>query len=302
DSARSFARGFGEPDGTVLVVDAKGVQSGGNSLATSELCPKYVDTQGANQTAIWNALHLPNIVRRLGRYVEGVELTTSDIELIPELCGFETQILNKPSPFCEIYKETEFKRYEYSQDLRFYYGTGPGSDVPATLMMPHLNATATLLLNGPGYKYPTGFTPPPIVVSYTHEHQINELATALGVFNTTGPLLPEQMRGNRRYVVSRIFPMAGRIAFERMTCSTKPKSTVHVRVRVNDAVYPLVECQNGPGKMCPLADFGNLVKEKVDKAGDFLKRCGLSPNQSLSGGRTTIYWKTNYPWIKPVRP
>lgn len=53
DSARLFARGFGGPNatalGTVYVVNPKGAQAGGNSLATSDLCPKYVDTSGANQ-------------------------------------------------------------------------------------------------------------------------------------------------------------------------------------------------------------------------------------------------------------
>ncbi|KAG8745066.1 hypothetical protein FRC10_008918 [Ceratobasidium sp. 414] len=276
DSARFFARGFGGRNatilGTVLAVDPKGTRAGGNSLATSELCPKYIDTEGADQVAVWDDLHVPNIVRRLQKYVKGVDLTASDITLIPHLCGFETQILNKLSPFCEIYTEPEFKRYEYRQDLRYYYGTGPASGLPGTLMLPYLDATATLLLNGPGYKYPNGFTPPPVIVSYTHDNQINELATALGVFNTTGLLSPDQMRGNRKYVVSRIFPMAGRIAFERMTCSTTPKPTVHVRVRVNDAVYPLDECQNGPGKMCPLVDFGKVVKKQVDSAGDFITR------------------------------
>ncbi|KAG9085307.1 PHOsphatase [Ceratobasidium sp. UAMH 11750] len=279
ESARFFARGFGGENatnlGTLLVVDAKGTKSGGDSLATSELCPRYVDTQGANQTAIWNNFYLPGIVQRLERYAQGVNFTTGDVLLMSSLCAFETQILDKPSPFCGIrmLAESEFqRRYEYSQDLRYYYGTGPESGLPATLMLPYLEATAILLSNGPGYKYPTGFTPPPIVVSFTHDHQINELATALGVFNTPGPLLPDKIKSNRRYVVSRIFPMAGRIAFERMTCSTTPKPTVHVRVRVNDAVYPLIECQNGPGKMCPLEDFENIVKKKLDDAGSFLKR------------------------------
>lgn len=55
DSARLFARGFGGPNatalGSVLVVDPKGTQAGGNSLALSDMCPKYVDTSGANQVS-----------------------------------------------------------------------------------------------------------------------------------------------------------------------------------------------------------------------------------------------------------
>lgn len=221
---------------------------------------------------------------------------------MPYLCGFETQILGKLSPFCDIFTESEFKQYEYRQDLRYYYGTGPGTDLPSTLMLPYLNATATLFLNGPGYTYPTGFTPPPIIVSYTHDNQLNELATAIGVFDTTGPLPANKIQSNRLFISSRINPMAGRIAFERMTCTSQSKPGTYVRIRVNDAVYPLKECQGGPGKMCPLAQFGQVVKAKVDKAGDFMTRCGLSPSQTISNGQTTIFWNTTLPWITTVRP
>ncbi|KAJ1301344.1 hypothetical protein OPQ81_003744 [Rhizoctonia solani] len=297
DSARLFARGFGGPNATMLgkvyVVDPKGPQAGGNSLATSDLCPSYVDTAGADQTEIWDSIYLPPILKRLQRYIKGVNITMY-------LCGFETQITGKLSPFCDIFTQLEFKQYEYRQDLRYYYGTGPGTNLPSTLMLPYLNATATLFLNGPGHTYSTGFTPPPIIVSYTHDNQLNELATAIGVFNTTGALTPNKMQNNRLFISSHINPMAGRIVFERMTCTKKPG--VYVRIRVNDAVYPMKECQNGPGRMCPLAQFGQLIKNKVDKAGDFMSRCGLSPNQTVSGGRTTIFWDTKLPWITTVQP
>ncbi|KAB5592683.1 hypothetical protein CTheo_3883 [Ceratobasidium theobromae] len=309
DSARLFARGFGGPNattlGTVYVVNPKGTQAGGNSLATSDLCSNYVDTSGANQTAVWDSIYLPPILKRLQKYIKGVNITTSDISIMPYLCGFETQILGELSPFCDIFTESEFKQYEYRQDLRYYYGTGmycPGTNLPSTLMLPYLNATTTLFLNGPGHTYPTGFTPPPIIVSYTHDNQLNELATAIGVFDTTGPLPPNKIQSNRRFISSHINPMAGRIAFERMTCTSQFKSGVYIRIRVNDAVYPLLECQNGPGKMCPLTEFGQIVKAKVDKAGDFMTRCGLSPNQTISNGETTIFWDTNLPWITTVRP
>ncbi|QRV99140.1 histidine phosphatase family containing protein [Ceratobasidium sp. AG-Ba] len=288
DSARLFARGFGGPNattlGTVLTVDPKGIQAG---VGVDCCMGQYL---------------LATDPQASPKYVKGVNLTTSDISIMPYLCGFETQILGQLSPFCDIFTETEFKQYEYRQDLRYYYGTGPASGLPATLMLPYLNATATLFLNGPGHTYSTGFTPPPIIVSYTHDNQINQIVTALGVFNTTGLLPPNSMLANRRYISSRINPMAARIAFERMTCSSNPKSGLYVRIRVNDAVYPLLECQNGPGKMCALADFGRVIKAKVDQAGDFMARCGLSSSQTLSNGQTTIFWDTKLPWIKPVQP
>lgn len=99
---------------------------------------------------------------------------------------------------------------------------------------------------------------------------MNELATALGVFTPAQPLSPSKMDSNRLFISSRINPMAGRVAFERMTCG----GGVYVRVRVNDAVYPLKECQSGPGKTCELKAFGKVIKAKVDKAGDLIARQG----------------------------
>lgn len=97
---------------------------------------------------------------------------------------------------------------------------------------------------------------------------MNELATALGVFTPLQPLSPSNIDPNRLYISSRINPMAGRVVFERMTCG----GGVYVRVRVNDAVYPLRECQSGPGKTCELKEFGKVIKAKVDKAGDLMTR------------------------------
>ncbi|CAE6361180.1 unnamed protein product, partial [Rhizoctonia solani] len=109
DSARLFARGFGGPNattlGTVYVANPKGAQAGGNSLATSDLCPNYVDTSGANQIAVWDSICLPPILQRLQKYINGVNLTTSGISIMPYLCGFETQITRELSPFCDILTE-----------------------------------------------------------------------------------------------------------------------------------------------------------------------------------------------------
>ncbi|CEL56821.1 hypothetical protein RSOLAG1IB_12011 [Rhizoctonia solani AG-1 IB] len=116
DSARLFARGFGGPNattlGTIYVVNPKGAQAGGNSLATSDLCPKYVDTSGANQTAVWDNIYLPPILKRLQKYIKGVDITTSDMSIMPYLCGFETQITGKLSPF---YITTELVQEQTSQ-------------------------------------------------------------------------------------------------------------------------------------------------------------------------------------------
>lgn len=49
---------------------------------------------------------------------------TTDVQIFPYLCGFETQITGKQSPWCSTFTAAELNEYEYAQDLRYYYGSG----------------------------------------------------------------------------------------------------------------------------------------------------------------------------------
>ena len=113
------------------------------------------------------------------------------------------------------------------------------------------------------------------------------------------------MDPNRLYIGNRFTTMRGAIGFERLdcavsasssnssdllplsqrTCSSKTKTpsfatstTSHtfIRVLLNDVVYPVPGCQNGPGYSCLLDDYVNFVGNKYNNSGNWAQNCGVT--------------------------
>ena len=129
DSAITYARAFGGPNATttgkIVILNSTYPLSGGNTLATSDNCPSYIDNSGGNYTSTWAGIYIPQIKARISKYITGnFTFANSEVALIGYLCGFETQILGRRSQFCDVFTEEEMRDYEYAQDLRYWYGTG----------------------------------------------------------------------------------------------------------------------------------------------------------------------------------
>jgi acid phosphatase len=137
----------------------------------------------------------------------------------------------------------------------------------------------------------------------------------LGIFDNQPPLSSTVRNDSRIYVSSRINPMAGRIAFERITCDTTSVASAllenrgtanaanqtFVRIQMNEVYYPIPSCMDGPGFSCLLSTFANMAAQQTLAAGDFATRCGLT-NQPPGEGVTTIYWQLNLPWEVTLSP
>ncbi|KAA8895040.1 putative histidine acid phosphatase [Sphaerosporella brunnea] len=302
DSARLFAHGYAGPNASavveVKVVDADKPSALANSLAPSNLCQLYVDDSSA-ETDVWDNVYLPPILKRLRRYDPASVLTTDDLSLFPYLCGFETQITGTRSPFCAVFTKQEIEKYEYRQDLRYWYGNGPESGLAGTMMLPVLKAVTELLEDGPGVSYNgtkgTEFTPNPLVVAFTHDGQINQLASVVGVFDGHPTLPAGKMLDGRWYVSSRITPMRGTVALERMVCGKER----YVRILLNDAVYTVPSCKSGPGGSCPLERYVKLVDKRIEAAGSFSKRCNATEGEE-SG--KSFFVDADAEWVSVVKP
>ncbi|KAF2220450.1 histidine phosphatase superfamily [Elsinoe ampelina] len=308
DSARLFARGYLGPNSSLAdihVVTASQPSALGNSLATSDQCPTFKDTSGSPKTTTWDAEYLPKIIRRLNRMIEGgFELNATDVPKLPYLCGFETQITGRRSPWCDVFKESEILDYEYRQDLRYYYGTGPGAGNNASVMLPVLQGVVDVLTAGPGVtaKRTNGSDAvlPRLLVAFTHDNQINEVASITGVFDEQRPLNPSRRDDRRIYISSNINPMRGTVTFERLNCDGQ----INVRVRLNDAVYAVPSCSSGPGSSCPLADYASLVKRRFEAAGQFGQFCNVSQDKVIKSptGGVTFFTDLTLPAIRVVKP
>ncbi|CAK7220422.1 hypothetical protein SCUCBS95973_004148 [Sporothrix curviconia] len=315
-TAKLFVHGFLGVNATnlghvVSVTSTGGVDAIGNSLGPSDSCPNFVDSSGGTYFTNWSNVYIPPIQERLQSLITGnLTLTATDISQMPYLCGFESQITGRVSPWCGIFTDKELEYYQYSNDLRYYYGVGPGTDLPATMMLPYLNAVAGLLQQGPDEFNGTAadgstFSPPKLMVSFLNDGQLNELITASGVHDAQTALSDTEMDPKRLYIGNRFTTMRGTIGFERLNCAVSPSTgnssalpplsqrpctsktttptfkesstnNTFVRILLNDIVYPLPSCQNGPGYSCLMDDYVKYVAAKYNKSGNWADNCGVT--------------------------
>ena len=157
--------------------------------------------------------------------------TESDILFFPYLCGYESQITGRLSPWCGVFNDAELLNYQYSQDLSYFYGVGPGSDGAATkVFLPYLDELMSLLMEGPGQQGtgPNGkFTVPNLIMSFLNDNQLAQLTSILGIFGRD-KLPIDGYPGAHPYDISHFITMRGTVAFEVLNCSPsapKPSST-----------------------------------------------------------------------------
>ena len=95
-------------------------------------CPNAED--GTRERDEWLNVFAPPIVERLQKLAPGAKVTTHDIHRLLALCPFETVAFERPSPFCELFTDEEFRAMEYYGDVEKYYKTGcVASQCPSTL-------------------------------------------------------------------------------------------------------------------------------------------------------------------------
>ena len=307
DSARLFARGYLGPNATdlgkVYAINQTDPRSIANSLAPSDLCTNYSDDPAGNSTT-WADVYLPPIVERINKRLSGLAFNTSDITRFPYLCGFETQITGKRSPWCDVFTEEEILQYEYAQDIRYYYGVGPGTDLESNLMLPFITAIIERFTDGPNATYTnhnqsTSFRPGPLIATFANDGQINQIVAGTGVFESQEPLPIDRLLTDRIYKASNISPMRGTVGFERLNCGS---DGLFVRIKFNDAVYPVAKCQTGPGKSCPLADYRDLIDKKSAAFGDWQQRCGNDNSTRVPNAKTTFLEDLGLPFMYVVKP
>ncbi|OHE99622.1 histidine acid phosphatase [Colletotrichum orchidophilum] len=344
-TAKLFVRGFLGTNATLLgdvvSVTSRGFVAGiGDSLAPSDMCPAFQDTEGGDYVTAWNDVYIPPILARLQALIKGnLTLTQSDVSQIPYLCGFESQITGRLSPWCDIFSDDEFLQYEYFQDLRYYYGVGIGTDIPKTMMTPYLNALMDIFAQGPSVtgkrEDGSAFNLPKILVSFLNDGQLNELVAASGVFEEQQPLSNTQKDDGRLFVTSRFTTMRGTIAFERLNCAkpangrngnstsvsqrsrpnrksscTQPsppnhgsQNSTYIRIRLNDAVYPIPNCISGPGSSCPLEDYKQYVATKLETQGNWIQNCKVTtPGAPTQVKGASFYTDLSSPWLSHVAP
>lgn len=115
------------------------------------------------------------------------------------------------------------------------------------------------------------------------------MMSALDVINDAQHLPTTHIAHDRKWRKSQVSPMGGRVIFELLSCSSNGAAqdapAKFIRLNINDGITALPDCNSGPGKGCPLADFAARTKRKGEEVEDFKELCGLPED---AAGRITF--------------
>lgn len=97
---------------------------------------------------MWANMYIPPIVNRIDSLLEGLEFNSSAVVLFPYLCGFETPITGRRSPWYDAFTEQTILQYEYDQNIRYWYRTGLEIHLEDNLTLPFLTDLVQVFING----------------------------------------------------------------------------------------------------------------------------------------------------------
>ena len=87
-----------------------------SSLDPWEACPNAnndIANIGIDAAGNWSQIYLKDTVSRLQTYISGVELDTSSVFSMQELCVYETVALGY-STFCDLFTDEEWEGFDYA--------------------------------------------------------------------------------------------------------------------------------------------------------------------------------------------
>lgn len=279
DSAERFSQGFH----TAKVANGKvndaqypydiviiSENTGSNNTLDHGLCSTF---EASNTSHVvqhtFASTFIPAITARLNAGLPNANLTDQDAIDLMDLCPFETVASpgGRPSLFCALFTEDEWKQYDYYQTLGKYYGYGPGAPLGPTQGVGFVNeliarltakpvvdhTTVNQTLDANPATFPLGMS---LYADFGHDNDMTAVFAALGLYNST-PLLTEtevmtveEMNG---YSAAWTVPFAARAIFEKMQCEGEAEEMV--RVLVNGRVLALEMCGGDAFGKCPLSRF-----------------------------------------------
>ncbi|KAM7207926.1 putative histidine acid protein [Naviculisporaceae sp. PSN 640] len=287
-SAQALVRGFELEDNTINVVSIyESKESGADSLTPYKSCPAYSSSAGSEQSSVYQKKFTKPIVERLNALAPEFDFTADDVYGMMELCGYES-VTRGSSPFCsrDLFSPDEWLAWEYTEDIRYHYNVGYGSNVAGVFGLPWLNATANLLLAA------NSSSTQDLYFSFTHRELPPAVIVAMGLFNNSAfggtadsinDTMPLQRINHRRaWKSSHILPFLGNIAIERLECTGSYgfDDGEYYRVLVNSAPQELPYCNDGPGTTCSRDGFSAYVQERAAMFGGFSEKCGVEYDNS----------------------
>ncbi|PYI06530.1 acid phosphatase [Aspergillus sclerotiicarbonarius CBS 121057] len=256
ETAQKFGEGFFGNDSystkAALNIISESSSQGADSLTPT--CRKQDD----NAQNICNSMpyYLPQFdaaADRLNAQYQGLNLNWTDVVSLMLMTAYELNTRSS-SDWIDVFTTDEWVSFSHIWNINFYYCSGPGNSYMRAVGALYINATLTLLNEGPS----SGS----LFFNFAHDSNITPIITALGIATPSTPLPTDRVSFHSPWKTEDIVPMGGRLTIERLNCTSSalaPAGTF-VRLVLNEAVVPLQECQNGPGYSCPLNNYTEFVR------------------------------------------
>ncbi|THH02813.1 hypothetical protein EW145_g6696 [Phellinidium pouzarii] len=277
-SATNWTAGFAHASGGNSAPSLNVIlQEALNDTLDDNMCPNA--GSGDAQTNAWQAVYATPIAARLNAVVPHANLTASDVSNLISLCSFDTLANEKPSPFCDLFSQTDFDGFEYFGDLNKYYGTGYGQELGPVQGVGYVNELLARLtdtavrdntqtnrtLDADPATFPLGRA---LYADFSHDNQLAAIYSAIGLFRQARALNPTRPDPKRTWLASQLVPFSGRLVTERLTCSGRS----FVRMLVDDALQDLKFCGANKDGLCTLDAFVASQRFSInDGDGDFEK-------------------------------
>lgn len=290
DTAKAFIKGLKNPDDVEIVrFDKKELNNGTRALLPHKACSAFSKSPGTKEQHKFLDVYAPPVSARLSLYTpDAYNFSSKDVLAMQSICGYESAILGKRSPFCPIFTDAEWMSYEYAWDMKYAHMVGPLNPLSNYMGFPWLSAqydiferidSDTNLLSTNGTDgWPENQR---LFLYFTHREVPPVVATVLGIFNSSvqcglDEFPTSHINWSRSWKMSDLIPFLGHVGMESLVCErpiAKDGGAIerkqYIRFIANTAPRPLPLCQSGPGASCPFEEFREIIKAGTKKYGDF---------------------------------
>ncbi|EGV62396.1 acid phosphatase [Yamadazyma tenuis] len=277
DTAHNFINGFmGEQfssDQVKFNVISTNITQGFNSLTPTSACAKFNTSYNSEYINAFPKDFLSNILARLEVGNPTLNITTSDIGTLFNICAFELSNTGG-SQFCGLFTDEELITNNYLTDLNKYFTQGPGNPLANAIGYVHFNASMALLKDEDSTNK--------MWLSFFHDSDLCHLFNGIGLFDTDSSMSNDRVKFHDDYQFTQTVTMAGRVIIEKF----KYADESYVRFLVNNAVIPLKTCSDGPGFSCKLSDLEDLFESKYQNY-NLTEVCGANTTYQQD---LTFFW------------
>ena len=288
ETAENFIEALGDNYNFNLEIISEDGSQGANSLTPAYACAAWNESEGIDTIDKFDTTYLSEIAERVTSVNKGLNFTKDDAFTMFNWCAFELNVKGY-SDACNMFTEEELIKYSYYSDLEYYYSDFVGCSVCKAIGSVPFNASLKLLTAD------ESTLDQKVWISFTHDTDIVNYLSAVGLFDNGIPLTGEHMPFmNHAFHKSWIAPCGARLYTQKFECPTELSNGTYtnttedyVRYVLNDVVIPIENCSTGPGFSCELQDFVQYAEGRMQGI-NFAEQCDISQYSNITD--LTFYW------------